>query len=127
MAFAIAMSAVSLYYYLKLIKQMYVLPASDPQRLPMCKATCAVLGVVCLLVFLLGMFPARAVGALKHLSDRVEGDPVWVAPPASVPVVSPVPESAAGEPSKSVEVPATVAPDSDGLLFPPINDRSQIV
>lgn len=106
-AFAIAMSAVSLYYYLKLIKQMYVLPSSDMERLPMCRSTCTVLGCVCIVVFLLGLFPSRVMGTLQHLSDRKSGDPVWAASQPVQPVIRTIPPapdaSSAETPSASAE------------------------
>ncbi len=59
--FAILMSALSLYYYLKLAKQMYVLPATDRRQISSCPITSALLGIVCLAVLLLGIFPSKAV------------------------------------------------------------------
>jgi NADH-quinone oxidoreductase subunit N len=59
--FAILMSAVSLYYYLKLAKQMYVIPAAQKDKLPQCFATNTALAVVCALVILFGIFPGRVI------------------------------------------------------------------
>jgi NADH-quinone oxidoreductase subunit N len=83
-ALAIAMSAVSLYYYLKLTKQMYVLPAKNPERLAPCPTTYATLGLVCLAVILLGVFPSRLVETFQNLNKPI---PTLVAPTVEKPVV----------------------------------------
>ncbi|MBM3861371.1 MAG: NADH-quinone oxidoreductase subunit N [Verrucomicrobia bacterium] len=70
-ALGIVMSAVSLYYYLVLMKHMYVLPAKDetriatPGHLKMALAFCAA-GVV-----LLGVFPEPILALLKALVVRL--------------------------------------------------------
>jgi NADH-quinone oxidoreductase subunit N len=64
---AIAMSAVSLYYYLKLLKQMYVVPAPNSDRVSHCPWVSGLLGLVALLVVLLGIFPSRAIDSIKML------------------------------------------------------------
>lgn len=66
-ALAVLMSAVSLYYYLKLTKQMYVLPATDPRRVASPPWTRVTLGGVCLVVVLLGVFPSRLMGVFQRL------------------------------------------------------------
>ncbi len=66
-AFAIAMSAVSLYYYLKLMKQVYVLPAADSQEIHSSLTQRTTLGLVCLAVILLGVFPGTVVGIFQNL------------------------------------------------------------
>ncbi len=75
-AFAILMSAVSLYYYLKLAKQIYVLPATDPRPLTSCPVTRTVLGLVCLAVILLGIFPAKMMNTFQNLHHHP--DAAWV-------------------------------------------------
>jgi NADH-quinone oxidoreductase subunit N len=63
---AIAMSAVSLYYYLMVLKQIYVAPG--PERAaaaPVSLLTQLVLGVIALLVVVLGCFPNLLVGVLR--------------------------------------------------------------
>ncbi len=67
---AIAMSAVSLYYYLKLTKQMYVLVPLNPTRLHCCPTLTATLGVIGLAVVLFGVFPNRLVDIFGKLSDQ---------------------------------------------------------
>lgn len=79
---AIAMSAVSLYYYLKLAKQMYVIPATDPTPLKTCPTSGFVLGFVCLLVVLLGVFPSTMVQILENLQKKAAAIPGMVARPA---------------------------------------------
>ena len=55
---AIAMSAVSLYYYLQVLKRAYVLPAVDPSPIKAHPVTLAVLVVIAAAVILCGCFPA---------------------------------------------------------------------
>lgn len=114
--FAIAMSAVSLYYYLKITKQMYVLPAKDPRRvLPGLDIEFA-LGLVGALVVILGVFPSEAVGKFVHLNENP--DPIWQPPVAAapavpaaapapattpVPVVTPAPAEAAPAPAAAAK------------------------
>jgi NADH-quinone oxidoreductase subunit N len=66
---AIMMSAVSLYYYLKLTKQMYVIPSKDPQKISVCPTVQVALGLVCLAVILLGIFPSKFVGLFNRFSE----------------------------------------------------------
>ncbi len=69
--FAIAMSAVSLYYYLRLARQMYVFAPDDARPVSSGMGVRAALALVCLAVLLLGIFPSRAVGLLQKLqADR---------------------------------------------------------
>jgi NADH-quinone oxidoreductase subunit N len=55
---AIAMSAVSLYYYLQVLKRAYVMPAADPSPIKVHPVTMVVLLGVAAAVVLLGCFPA---------------------------------------------------------------------
>ncbi|MDR3741989.1 MAG: NADH-quinone oxidoreductase subunit N [Terracidiphilus sp.] len=57
-ALAVAMSAVSLYYYLQVLKRAYVMPAVDEAPITVPPATLVVLLVVAASVVLLGCFPA---------------------------------------------------------------------
>lgn len=61
---AIAMSAVSLYYYLKLAKQIYVLNPDDKRQFVSNPGTCVTLGFVCLAIVLLGVFPSQTMDIL---------------------------------------------------------------
>jgi NADH-quinone oxidoreductase subunit N len=57
-ALAIAMSAVSLYYYLQVLKRAYVMPAIDETPIKAHPVTMAVLLVIAAAVVILGCFPA---------------------------------------------------------------------
>ncbi len=57
-ALAVAMSAVSLYYYLQVLKRAYVMPAIDATPIRLHPATALVLLVVAAAVVLMGCFPA---------------------------------------------------------------------
>ena len=62
---AIAMSAVSLYYYLQVLKQIYVVPAEESATdVPVSLGMKVTIGVLALLVILLGCFPNLLVGKL---------------------------------------------------------------
>lgn len=57
-ALAVGMSAVSLYYYLQVLKRAFVVPALDDSRLVVPPVTLLVLILVAALVVLFGCFPA---------------------------------------------------------------------
>jgi NADH-quinone oxidoreductase subunit N len=57
-AFAIAFSAVSLYYYLQVLKRAYVMPASDESPIHVHPVSLAVLIAIAAVVLVLGCFPA---------------------------------------------------------------------
>jgi NADH-quinone oxidoreductase subunit N len=57
-ALAIAFSAVSLYYYLQVLKRAYVLPATDETPIKAHPVTLAVLLIIAAAVVVLGCFPA---------------------------------------------------------------------
>jgi NADH-quinone oxidoreductase subunit N len=57
-ALAIAMSAVSLYYYLQVLKRAYVMPAVDSTPIKAHPVTLAVLAAIAAAVVLLGCFPS---------------------------------------------------------------------
>jgi NADH-quinone oxidoreductase subunit N len=61
-ALAVAMSAVSLYYYLQVLKRAYVMPAGDESPIQAHPVTMAVLLAVAAAVLLLGCFPALLQG-----------------------------------------------------------------
>ncbi len=63
----IVMSAVSLYYYLILLKHIYVVPARDTRRIETPTYLNVSLGVVALAVVLLGVFPERLLSLLSSL------------------------------------------------------------
>jgi len=57
-ALAIAFSAVSLYYYLQVLKRAYVMPAADESPIKAHPVTLAVLVLIAAAVIGLGCFPA---------------------------------------------------------------------
>ena len=67
----ILMSAVSLYYYLIVLKHMYVEAAADDSRIETPTYLNAALGLVALAVILLGVFPQPTLTLLNSLLSRV--------------------------------------------------------
>jgi NADH-quinone oxidoreductase subunit N len=61
-ALAVGMSAVSLYYYLQVLKRAYVLPATDETVIKVHPATLILLVGIAAAVVLLGVFPAVLLG-----------------------------------------------------------------
>jgi NADH-quinone oxidoreductase subunit N len=61
-ALAVALSAVSLYYYLQVLKRAYVLPALDESRIKANPVTMAVLLGIAAAIVILGCFPALLQG-----------------------------------------------------------------
>jgi NADH-quinone oxidoreductase subunit N len=57
-ALAVAFSAVSLYYYLQVLKRAYVMPAAEESRIPVHPVTLIVLVLIAAAVVLLGCFPS---------------------------------------------------------------------
>jgi NADH-quinone oxidoreductase subunit N len=55
---AVALSVVSLYYYLQVLKRAYVMPAVDESPIKAHPATMAVLVAIAAAVVVLGCFPA---------------------------------------------------------------------
>jgi NADH-quinone oxidoreductase subunit N len=75
-ALAVAMSAVSLYYYLQVLKRVYVMPAIEetPGKIEKIKAppvTLAVLVLIATAVLLLGCFPALLEGWIQSLAPNL--------------------------------------------------------
>jgi NADH-quinone oxidoreductase subunit N len=64
-ALAVALSAVSLYYYLQVLKRAYVLPAIDNSPIKAHPATLIVLVGIAAAVVLLGCFPALLQGWIE--------------------------------------------------------------
>ena len=61
-ALAVALSAVSLYYYIQVLKRAYVMPAVDETAIKVHPVTMIVLVGIAAAVVLLGMFPAVLQG-----------------------------------------------------------------
>jgi len=59
---AVAMSAVSLYYYLQVLKRAFVVPAMDDSRMAVHPVRMMVLGLIAASVLVLGCFPALLQG-----------------------------------------------------------------
>jgi NADH-quinone oxidoreductase subunit N len=64
-ALAVAMSAVSLYYYLQVLKRAYVMPAIDETPIKAHPVTMAVLVAIAAAVVVLGCFPALLQGWIE--------------------------------------------------------------
>jgi NADH-quinone oxidoreductase subunit N len=66
---AIFTSLISLYYYLMVIRQMYIEPAADPTPIRVPRLTLGVLGLLLLGIVFLGVYPAPLMEAIQHASD----------------------------------------------------------
>jgi NADH-quinone oxidoreductase subunit N len=64
-ALAVALSAVSLYYYLQVLKRAYVMPAVDETPIKAHPVTMAVLVLIAAAVVVLGCFPALLMGWIE--------------------------------------------------------------
>jgi NADH-quinone oxidoreductase subunit N len=64
-ALAVATSAVSLYYYLQVLKRAYVMPAIDETPIKAHPVTMAVLVAIAAAVVVLGCFPALLQGWIE--------------------------------------------------------------
>ncbi len=68
---AIFTSLISLYYYLTVVRQMYIEEADDPTRLPVPGLTLGVLGVLFAAMVFLGVYPAPVMDVVQHASDAI--------------------------------------------------------
>ena len=68
---AIFLSFVSLYYYLVVIRQLYIEPPEDPAPLPVPKLTMGVLGLLLVGMVFVGVYPAPLMEAIQYASDVV--------------------------------------------------------
>ena len=68
---AIFTSLISLYYYLMVIRQMYVEPAPDPAPIRVPKLTLGLLGLLFAGMILVGVYPAPLMGAIQEASDTI--------------------------------------------------------
>ena len=68
---AIFTSLVSLYYYLQVIRQMYIEPAEDPTPMQIPRLTLGVLAVLLIAMVFVGVYPAPLVEAIQHASDVI--------------------------------------------------------
>ena len=75
-ALAVALSAVSLYYYLQVLKRVYVTPAIEEapgkiEKIKLHSVTLAVLVLIAAAVVLLGCFPALLQGWIEGLAPNL--------------------------------------------------------
>ncbi len=68
---AIFMSLVSLYYYLTVVRQMYIEPAEDSTPIRAPRVTIGLLGVLLLGMVFVGVYPAPLMEAIQHASDAI--------------------------------------------------------
>lgn len=68
---AIFASLISLYYYLMVIRQIYIQPADDPAPIAVPRLTQGVLGALLAGIVLLGIYPAPLMQAIQHASDAL--------------------------------------------------------
>jgi NADH-quinone oxidoreductase subunit N len=70
-ALAVAFSAVSLYYYLQVLKRAYVMPATDETPIKAHPVTLAVLVLIAAAVVVLGCFPALLQGWIESFYPTI--------------------------------------------------------
>ena len=68
---AIFASLISLYYYLMVVRQLYIEPADDAARIPMPRLTLGVLGALFAGMVVLGVYPAPLMQAIQHASEAL--------------------------------------------------------
>ena len=64
-------SLLSLYYYLMVVRQMYIEPAEDPTPIPIPRLTMGVLGLLLAGMVFVGVYPAPLMEAVQHASDVI--------------------------------------------------------
>ncbi len=68
---AIFASLISLYYYLMVVRQLYIEPAGDAARIPVPPLTMGVLGALFAGMIMLGVYPAPLMRAVQYASDAL--------------------------------------------------------
>ena len=68
---AIFTSLVSLYYYLMVIRQMYIEPAQETTPIPVPRPTLVLLVLLLLGMLFVGVYPAPLMDAIQHASDVI--------------------------------------------------------
>ncbi len=68
---AIFASLISLYYYLLVVRQLYIEPAAGAAPLPVPRLTLGVLGALFAGMVVLGVYPAPLMQAIQHASDAL--------------------------------------------------------
>ena len=66
---AVVMSAVSLYYYIRFIRAMYIESTAEPQPIKLAPSLQVALGVAVLLVMLIGVFPQRMIDLTQRAAS----------------------------------------------------------
>ena len=64
-------SLISLYYYLSVIRQLYIEPAQDPSPIRIPRLTVGVLGTLFVAIVFLGVYPAPLLDAIQHASNVI--------------------------------------------------------
>ena len=70
-ALAIVMSFVSLYYYLMVIRQMYIEKAEDPPPIRVPRLTFGILGVLMVAMIFVGIYPAPVMEFIQSASETL--------------------------------------------------------
>ena len=68
---AIFNSLISLYYYLMVLKQMYITPAEDESKLKISPLMLGVVAVMVLGVFFVGVYPKPLLSAIEAASRAI--------------------------------------------------------
>ena len=68
---AIFASLISLYYYLMVVRQLYIEPADDAAAIPVPRLTLGALGALFAGMVALGVYPAPLMRAVQHASDAL--------------------------------------------------------
>ena len=68
---AIFASLISLYYYLMVVRQLYIEPAGNSAPIPVPRLTMGVLGALFAGMIVLGVYPAPLMRAVQHASDAL--------------------------------------------------------
>ena len=68
---AIFASLISLYYYLMVVRQLYIEPAGDAARIPVPRLTMGMLGALFAGMIVLGVYPAPLMRAVQYASDAL--------------------------------------------------------
>jgi NADH-quinone oxidoreductase subunit N len=84
---AVVMSVVSLFYYIRFIRAMYIEPETEPQPVRLGAPLQVALGLAALLVLYIGIFPQRVID-LTEKAARTPGFEI-AAPPKSEPATPP--------------------------------------
>jgi NADH-quinone oxidoreductase subunit N len=68
---AVLMSAVSLYYYIRFVRAMYIEPETETPPLKLAPSVQVALGIAALFVVLIGIFPQRIIGLTQRASQGI--------------------------------------------------------